>query len=243
MPTGSWRTARCWCIAHRGGSDEAPENTLVAFRHAVALGADMVECDARLSRDGVAVVCHDARLDRTTAATGPVGAYDVAALAAVGVPTLADALAACAPLPVTLELKEGAGLVEAAAAAIRDSGRPEQVIVGSFVDARLAAWRERMPGCPTSMAETEASALVGAALTGGVLPPVPPGAVALQVPLRHGGVTVVSEPVVTAAHELDLAVHVWTVDGPDTQRWLIGLGVDGIMADQPSRLRRLLDAG
>ena len=57
-------------IAHRGASAEQPENTMAAFRRAVELGADAIELDVRLARDGVPVVIHDATLDRTTSATG-----------------------------------------------------------------------------------------------------------------------------------------------------------------------------
>ena len=64
-------------IAHRGGAGLAPENTLTAFRNAIAVGADGVELDARLSRDGQVVVIHDRRLDRTTTGRGPVGTYTV----------------------------------------------------------------------------------------------------------------------------------------------------------------------
>ena len=53
-------------IAHRGGSLEAPENTLAAFRHAIEVGAKYVELDVQMSKDGVLVVIHDDTLDRTT---------------------------------------------------------------------------------------------------------------------------------------------------------------------------------
>src|SRR5439155_6353855 len=59
-------------FAHRGGAALAPENTMAAFDNAVALGADGLELDVRLSRDGAVVVHHDATLDRTTPLTGPV---------------------------------------------------------------------------------------------------------------------------------------------------------------------------
>lgn len=240
MAAGSWRSDRCWCIAHRGGAAEAPENTLTAFRHAVAVGADMVEMDARCSRDGVAVVCHDERVDRTTPGSGPVGAFDAAALGALGVPTLADALTASAPLPVTVELKDDA-VVEPAAGAVEGCGRADRVVIGAFEEARLARWRTRLPGRPTSLAEREATAVIEDALVGRPPRPVPEGTVALQVPLRHRGVDVVTAPVVAAAHELDLAVHVWTVDEPSTMRELVALSVDGIMSDRPSRLRAVID--
>ena len=59
-------------IVHRGGSLEAPENTLAAFRHAIELGMSYVELDVQMSRDGELVVIHDETLDRTTSGHGPV---------------------------------------------------------------------------------------------------------------------------------------------------------------------------
>ena len=68
-------------IAHRGGSRLRPENTMLAFERAVALGVDAIECDVHLSKDGQFVVIHDATVDRTTNATGPVAGFTAEALA------------------------------------------------------------------------------------------------------------------------------------------------------------------
>src|SRR5581483_11311056 len=75
-------------FAHRGGSALAPENTMAAFDNGVALGADGLELDVHLSRDGVVVVHHDRLLDRTTMLRGPIAVRDARELAAAGVPTL-----------------------------------------------------------------------------------------------------------------------------------------------------------
>ncbi|HWQ00281.1 MAG TPA: glycerophosphodiester phosphodiesterase family protein, partial [Vicinamibacterales bacterium] len=64
--------ARPRVFAHRGGAALAPENTIAAFDRGLACGADGLELDVRLARDGVPVVIHDATLDRTTDAVGPV---------------------------------------------------------------------------------------------------------------------------------------------------------------------------
>lgn len=66
-----------WILGHRGASGLAPENTLEAFRHAVEQGADGIEYDVQMSRDGHAVVFHDTTLERTTRADGPLGARDL----------------------------------------------------------------------------------------------------------------------------------------------------------------------
>ena len=59
-------------IGHRGASHDAPENTIAAFDRGLAAGADGLELDVRLSKDGEVVVIHDETLDRTTDARGPV---------------------------------------------------------------------------------------------------------------------------------------------------------------------------
>src|SRR5262245_33001806 len=111
-------------IAHRGGSLLRPENTLVAFEHAVGLGVDALECDVHLSRDGDAVVIHDATLERTTDATGPVSAHRADELARAdaayhfgtngtfpfrgqghGVPRLSELLHRCPGIPIVIEIK------------------------------------------------------------------------------------------------------------------------------------------
>jgi glycerophosphoryl diester phosphodiesterase len=86
--------------AHRGGALLWPENSLTAFRQALALPIEEVECDVHLSADGVAMVHHDATLDRTTEGAGPIAHRTAAELAATrlrgldeGLPTLAALLA------------------------------------------------------------------------------------------------------------------------------------------------------
>jgi glycerophosphoryl diester phosphodiesterase len=87
IPVGStrnpWRARRPLLIAHRGGALEAPENTLFAFRHAVACGAAMVELDLRATSDGEIVVLHDRTLDRTTDGSGAVAERALAAVQAL----------------------------------------------------------------------------------------------------------------------------------------------------------------
>src|SRR5262249_15214132 len=92
-------------FAHRGGAALARENTIEAFDNGMALGADGIELDVRLSRDGVPVVHHDRTLDRTTALRGPVAARDADELARAGVPALASVLGRYRDARVIIELK------------------------------------------------------------------------------------------------------------------------------------------
>jgi glycerophosphoryl diester phosphodiesterase len=158
-------------IGHRGAAAHAPENTLAGLRAAARLGVGMVEFDARLTRDGVPVLMHDATVDRTTDGTGAVAGMscaDLARLDAGGrfaasfagepVPTLADALALCAELglAVNLELKldgEGEAAKQAGACIARAAleawpGDHPAPLVSSFSRAALSGAADAVPGWP-----------------------------------------------------------------------------------------------
>ena len=101
-------------VAHRGGAALWPENSLLAFKNAIAAGARLLEMDVHQAADGTVVVIHDPTLDRTTNGTGPVAAHTSAELRALRlrdtsgaltqewVPTLAEVLALAAPVGVAL---------------------------------------------------------------------------------------------------------------------------------------------
>jgi glycerophosphoryl diester phosphodiesterase len=127
-----------WIIAHRGASEEEPENTLRAFRRAAELGADMVELDLHLSRDGELVVIHDARVDKTTDGAGEVRALTLAELRRLDagrgerIPTLQEVIDALrSRCRLYIELK-APGTPAAAAETIIRAGLGEDVIIGSF---------------------------------------------------------------------------------------------------------------
>jgi glycerophosphoryl diester phosphodiesterase len=78
-----WLDRRVVAYAHQGGALEAPSSTLAAISRAVALGATAIELDVHATSDGELVVCHDATLDRTTNADGPIAARTLAELKAL----------------------------------------------------------------------------------------------------------------------------------------------------------------
>src|SRR5436190_12871054 len=98
-------SSRPLVFAHRGGSALAPENTMAAFDNGLHLGADGLELDVRLSRDGVVVVHHDRTLERTTGLTGTVASRTSAELHRAGVPALSAVLARYPQARVIIELK------------------------------------------------------------------------------------------------------------------------------------------
>lgn len=73
--TNPWRQSRPWTIAHQGGEDEFPSNTLYAFKQALRSGANMLELDVGVTKDGHVVVMHDTTLDRTTNGHGTIASH------------------------------------------------------------------------------------------------------------------------------------------------------------------------
>jgi glycerophosphoryl diester phosphodiesterase len=240
-------------IAHRGASGSAPENTLPAFELAVRQGADAIELDVRLTRDGVPVVLHDATLDRTTDGRGPVGALTLAELRAADagarfsldggrsypfrngaarVPTLAEVLRGFPEVPVLLEVKE-----PAAQAAVRqvvlEERAAERCVLASEHHAALQLFRQPPFAVAASGGE------IGALYRGVLLRRVP-GAVSyrlLSVPERYRGLRVPTRGFVAAARRLGCPVHVWTVNDPVAAQRLWSLGVSGIVTNVPDRIR------
>jgi len=238
-------------FAHRGGAGLAPENTIPAFDHGLSLGADGLELDVHLSRDGVVVVHHDRTLERTTNLTGAVAAHTASELAradagyrfqqngdfpwrgrGAGVPTLAEVLARYRDAPIIIELKENApGLAHAALDVVRRAGALERVCFGSFGLRVLRAVRASEPAAATSAAREEVRwALYRSWVHWSVRHAAYDG---YQVPEWAGRTRVLSPRFVAAAHRAGLAVQVWTVNTEDDARRLLGWGIDAIITDRP----------
>lgn len=239
-------------FAHRGGSKIGPENTLLALSRGMAAGADGFECDVRLAADGVPVLIHDATLDRTTGASGPVHAHTSAALAALdatcrfappepswavpaaeGLPTFAEALARFPQARVIVELKdEDPRLAEAVADVVRAAGASDRVCAGSFHQAVLDRLRRVAPTMTTSASRHEAQWTLARSWARWPFAMSPPYR-AFQVPERAGRLRVVTPAFVRRAHRERALVQVWTVDAPEDIHRLLAMGVDGVISDRP----------
>jgi glycerophosphoryl diester phosphodiesterase len=238
-------------IAHRGGSKLRPENTRLAFDHAVSLGVDGCECDVHLAADGEPVVIHDPTLDRTTDATGPVAARTAAALARVdagyrfgddqgfpfrgvsgGVPRLADLLTRHFDLAWIVEIKgDEPKVAERVVCVIRECGAADRVIVGGFSQAVLDTVRRLAPELVTSASHDEARAAAARVEAG--LGPVVTGYRLFQVPFQLDGRPMLHRPFVEVARRAGLPVQAWIVDEAADMRRLIEWGVTGIISDRP----------
>ncbi len=237
-------------MAHRGGwlsqADPAPENTRQALAQSVALGYEYFETDVRLTADGEVVVFHDESLDRVTDASGPIGQRRWAELAEVRVggsepiPRLADLLDEFPATRFNIDLKEP-GVVEPLAELIRRHRAEQRVCVASFSGARLRNFRRSAPEVLTAVSPSGVAWYGFAPLLRRL--PVDAGAV-LQVPERvlRDRVRLVRRDVVAAVHATGRRLHVWTVDDESSMERLIAAGVDGIITNNVTALRTVLQA-
>ena len=229
-------------FAHRGGSALAPENTMAAFGNGLARGADGLELDVHLSRDGGVVVHHDRTLDRTTQLHGPIADRTTGELRTAAVPTLAEVLARHRDVRVIVELKVNSeDLARAAVAVVRKADAVDRVCFGSFGRRVLRSVRAIEPAIATSAAREEVRwALYRSRCRWPVMRVAYGG---YQVPELVGRTRVVSERFVRDAHRADLAVQVWTVDTAEAARRLLGWGVDALITNRPDVVVPLVDAG
>lgn len=233
-------------FAHRGGSLDGRENSMAAFARAVTLGYRYLETDVHATLDGALIAFHDSTLDRVTDRAGPVARlpWRTVRLARIGglepIPLFAEVLSSWPEVRVLVDLKSDqavAPFVEV----LRRTGAIDRVCVASFVDRRLQRVRAALgPRLSTAMAPGEIRRLLLAAW--GLLPraAVSRVPVCVQVPLRWGRLPLAHPRLLDCAHALGLPVHIWTINDPDTQRWLLDLGVDGIMSDDLVSLRAAL---
>jgi glycerophosphoryl diester phosphodiesterase len=225
-------SSRPLVFAHRGGARLAPENTLDAFDNGLALGADGIELDVRLSRDRVVVVHHDATLDRTTTLRGPVAARDTDELVAARVPTLRTVLERYPATRVIVEIKErSVAIAHAVLAEIRAAGAIDRACIGSFSRTPLREVRRLEPAIATSAAREEVRWALYRSWCRWPVMKTP--YVGYQIPEVAGSTRVVSPRFIGDAHRAGLGVQVWTINRESDAQKLIGWGVDALITDRP----------
>lgn len=212
---------------HRGAPAEFPENTLAGFRRAKELGVYGIELDVHLSKDGVAVVCHDETLDRTTNATGAISDFTVAELREVDagkgeyVPTLLEVLELVGDsLHVDIEVKANA----AGAAVLEDVKKVDGLrwLVSSFDWDVLRYVRSQ---------DADADLWV---LTMGATD----DAIATYEELDAGALAIwdkaLDADIAEFLKEKNIPWWPWTVNDPERAREVLGWGAIGICTDNPA---------
>ncbi len=234
-------------VGHRGARNEAPENTLPGFAHAVALGLNAIELDVHLSRDGNLVVIHDGTVNRTTDAEGPVGSFTAAELAAldaravfphwperIGVPTLDQVLDLLGDMPVIqIEIKKDTvermeQVADALLASIRRRDLGSRVIVSSFERRAVAAvgaidaeQARAFIGRYDSVADLETALELGCTQA--------------DISLDHG-----SADMVLRAHDAGLRVVGYQCNSSEALAKCLDWEVDAATSDVPSTILPLL---
>ncbi|PWC04203.1 glycerophosphodiester phosphodiesterase [Agromyces badenianii] len=239
MVSAYFAPARPRVLAHRGLAVDAPENTLLAFARAVAIGCAFIETDVHLSHDGTAVVAHDPTLDRVAGRQVEVAKLTMGELRRVdlghgqGFCSLAEALDAFPETRFNIDVKVEEA-VAPAVEAIAGVHAEARVLLTSFSERRRRRLAALVPGAVTSVGAAGVIRARLASLTGStrVLSHALRGARALQVPERAGPLRLVTERFVAAAHRAGAEVHVWTVNEASDMTRLLDLGVDGLVTDR-----------
>ncbi len=247
-------------FAHRGGAEDAPENTLVAFEAAIELGYRYLETDAHVTRDGVLVAFHDERLDERTDRTGAIAELGIAEVEAadagysfsadagrshpfrskgIRVPRLEELLIRWPRARVNVDPKSDACVVPLADLLDRH-GAWGRVCIGSFSDHRLRRIRALSRGRACTSMGPHAVAMARVASASGLMPRQ--HADCVQVPVRKGPIPILTSRFIDAAHRVGLPVHAWTINDEKVMYELLDLGVDGIMSDRPGLLRKVFAA-
>jgi glycerophosphoryl diester phosphodiesterase len=242
-------------IAHRGASAEAPENTFPAFDLALGQGADGIELDVRLSANGVPVVIHDARVDRTTSGTGRVVRYTARELRRLDVgswfnrryPECARARYRRARIPLLAEVMawvkrhrclafveikraraEPAGMEARVLETIYRAGVQKQITIISFHLATLRRLRQLDGHIALGLDSTRTLLLIRRSQSVGAATVLP-----------HGAFT--SRRFIVRAQRAGLRVVPWGLEAASAMRRKLAEGVDGLITSHPGRLRRLLE--
>jgi glycerophosphoryl diester phosphodiesterase len=236
-------------VGHRGNAAHAPENTLESFAQALAAGAEALEFDVHVTRDGVPVVHHDPTLDRTTSGGGPVAGRTLAENhllddgarftsdggrtfpyrgRAVGVPTLDEVLGAFPGVPAIVELKTAAAAPPARRVLDRH-GAAVRTVVASFDDRALDPFRES--AFALGATGRDVAALLRAALLGARI--ARPAYRAACVPPRYRGVPLPLARFARLLRPHGCTLHVWTVDTARAAAALWAAGINGVISNDP----------
>ncbi len=258
-PPNPFRTGRTLVIPHGGGDGLYPENTLYAYERTMAMGADVIDVDVRMTKDGVFVAFHDPTTTRITGQTRTVKATTFAEVAkldagwsftkgntnpfrnkGIGIPSLESILKRFPEALLSLDLKDESTDVNAPLCSLLTRfGRTNDVFVGSNSDEQILQFRKQCPGVRTSatMVDVYASRDARANNDANFVPKVSVD----QPPYRMGGRTLVDKASLDWAHAHGIAILTWVVNDPKSLQHLVDIGVDGIYTSYPDRLLKILE--
>ena len=253
-----------WVIAHRGGRDLFPENTMTAFDGSHKLSVDALEMDVCLTKDGYLVTHHDLTINRTSNGSGNLIDHTLEELQKlnfgyhfkdlseqyiyrnnmVTIPTMEEVMAKYSnQYPLIIEIKNKSKNGFKAAQKLFDLIQKykieSSVIVASFHGDVLEKFRsisENKIITATTLKESKQFVL-SKKLAMPFL--YKPDNAAFQIPMKAKGINLAKAGFTKMAHKRDMIIHYWTINSKENMRKLIHFGVDGIMTDRPDLLIEL----
>ena len=252
-------------IAHQGGDGVWPGDTMYAFEKAVEIGADVLEMDAHITKDGQIVLMHDGAVDRTTDGTGLIEDLTLAEIKqldaaykwsnddgktfpfrgqGIQVPTLNELFEKFPDMRYLIEIKLTENPIDGPFCnLIREYNMQDKVIVASFHDEAMAIFRETCPEVATSASRTEVRnfVLLGKVFLSGFVVPHYQSIQPPYDPSESLGINIMTERFIREAHAKNIRVEPWTVNDPELMKQYIEWGVDGIITDRPDLMVELLN--
>ncbi|NWG34205.1 MAG: glycerophosphodiester phosphodiesterase [Chloroflexi bacterium] len=251
-------------IAHQGGDGVWPGNTMFAFERAVAVGADILEMDAHITKDGRIVLIHDETVDDTTDGSGFVedmtleelkrldAAYDWSNDGGktfpyrglgIQIPALDELFERFPQLRYLIEIKLTRNPMDKPLCdLIRKYAMQERVMIASFHDDAMRNFRAACPEVATSASRSEVTKFVilGKLFLSGLIAPDYHSLQPPYDPADSYNIPIMTRRFIREAHAKNIRVEPWTVNDPGLMRQYIEWGVDGIITDRPDVLVELL---
>jgi len=269
MPHPFFDVLRPVVIGHRGAAGTHPENTLASFAAALELGAQILESDVHVTRDGVPVLLHDPRVDRVTEAQGLASDLTWDELCALDagyrfedatgghpargrghrIPSLEQAFECFPEARFNLEIKSDRGAaIQTTLDLVERFDRSDRTLLAAGEDDLMRELRAALAKHPAEPAMGASLAEIVAAVKSALdaksgNTPMPPGVMALQIPPDFAGQPLATAELIDHAHSQQVEVHVWTVNDLAEIQTLLARGVDGIITDFPGRMADWLRSG
>lgn len=234
-------------IAHRGasGKGHSPENTIAAFREAINIGADCVECDVHCTKDGQVVVMHDSTLNRTTNKKGTIaemtleevkqadaGSWFSSLFTGERVPTLGELLELTKGKVINvIEIKPN-NITKRVIEEVEKANAVNEVILQSFYPEAVKAAFEINPKIPRALLLSgQLQVMRISSIMDLIYQTTQVGASTLNLPYK-----IITQNLIKESHKRGMNVWAWTVDDESDMKSLINIGIDGITSNYPERL-------
>lgn len=251
-------------IAHQGGDGVWPGNTMFAFERAVEIGADVLEMDAHITKDGEIVLIHDETVDDRTEGTGLIEELTLVQLKeldaaydwsnddgktfphrgqGIQVPALDQVFEKFPQMRYVIEIKLTKTPIDRPLCdLIRQFKMQDKVVIASFHDEAMRNFRVTCPEVATSASRTEVRnfVLLGKAFLSGFIVPHYQTIQPPYDPSESLGITIMTERFIREAHAKNIKVEPWTVNDPELMKQYIEWGVDGIITGRPDLMVKLL---